>query len=93
MKNKILFLLAIIPGLAMVVLQAFVANTMVIDGKKISEIEEKSSKIEIENKNLELDIAKLGTISYISKKAEDFGMQPAKISYVTQDNKGLASRQ
>ena len=93
MKNKILFLLAILPGLTMVVLQAFVTNTMVIDGKKISEIEEKSSKIEIENKNLELDIAKLGTISYISKKAEDLGMQPAKISYVTPDNKGLASRQ
>ena len=46
MKNKILFLLAILPGLTMVVLQAFVTNTMVIDGKKISEIDS-VKKIEI----------------------------------------------
>jgi cell division protein FtsL len=89
-KKRILIICAAVPAVVSVVVHVVVLNTLTIDGKKLSSMQQQALEIEQENQNLQYELSTLGTVSYVRQKAEALGMSGAKVSFVTEKTPGLA---
>lgn len=75
-KRTLLLLGVIIAVLA--ITQVFVANQTASSGEKVGNIDLEIEKINDENRNLEVDIAKASSLKNIQEQADKFGFTRAR---------------
>lgn len=92
-KIIIITLLILLPAIVGLVLKAVYTSSVVIDGKSLHLVNSKIYEIKMENSQLELQLAKLGSINLVAEKAENLGMSPTTISFISLDEPKLASGQ
>lgn len=92
MNKKIIIncLLCCIPAIVGLVTRVVVFNNLLIDGQKMHAMNLRISNLEIENKKLKLQNAKMSSYREISSRAKALEMGSAKLAFISLKDSSLA---
>ena len=93
MNKKLVFncILCLLPAFVGLVARVIIFNNLLIDGQKMHSMNLLISNLEIENKKLKFQNAKMSSYDEISARALGLGMQNTSISFIEITENSLAS--
>jgi len=93
MNKRLIFncILCCLPAIVGLMARVVAFNNLLIDGQKMHSMSLQISNLEIENKKLKFQNAKMSSYSELYERASKLGMQTASISFIEVSQSSLAS--